>query len=44
MGIGYSDQIVEKVIHEDYDKKLDYLLTDQGLVKFGAKWIEITQK
>lgn len=44
MGIGYSDQMVEKVIHEDYDKKLDYLLTDNGLVKFGAKWIEITQK
>ena len=37
MGIGYSDQMVEKVIHEDYDKKLDYLLTDNGLVKFGAK-------
>lgn len=34
MGIGYSDQKVDKVIHEDYDKKLDYLLTDEGFEKF----------
>ncbi len=37
MGIGYSDQIVEEVPHEDYDKKLSYLLTDEGLIEFGAK-------
>ena len=37
MGIGYSDQIVEEVPHEDYDKKLSYLLTDKGLIEFGAK-------
>lgn len=34
MGIGYSDQKVEEVPHEEYDKKLDYLITDEGLVKF----------
>ena len=34
MGIGYSDQKVDKVIHEDYDKKLDYLLTDEWFEKF----------
>ena len=36
MGIGYSDQIVEEVPHEDYDKKLSYLLTDKGLIEFGG--------
>jgi len=34
MGIGYSDQKVDEVVHEDYDKALDYLLTDEGLVEF----------
>lgn len=34
MGIGYSDQFVESLVHEDYDKPLEYLLTDRGLIEF----------
>lgn len=34
MGIGYYDQFVESLVHEDYDKPLEYLLTDRGLIKF----------
>ena len=37
MGIGYSEQIVDEVVHEEYDKKLNYLLTDKGIIEFGAK-------
>ena len=37
MGIGYSEQIVDELVHEEYDKKLNYLLTDKGIIKFGAK-------
>lgn len=38
MGIGYSEQIVEKLVHEEYDMALNYLLTDEGFIGFGAKW------
>ncbi|MDU3087661.1 MAG: 5-formyltetrahydrofolate cyclo-ligase [Peptoniphilus harei] len=34
MGIGYSDQYVESLVHEDYDKALEYLLTEEGLIEF----------
>ena len=34
MGIGYYDQFVESLVHEDYDKPLEYLLTDRGLIEF----------
>lgn len=34
MGIGYSDQYVESLVHEDYDKPLEYLLTEEGLIEF----------
>lgn len=34
MGIGYYDQFVESLVHEDYDKPLQYLLTDRGLIEF----------
>lgn len=34
MGIGYSDQYVESIVHEDYDKALEYLLTEEGLIEF----------
>lgn len=34
MGIGYYDQFVESLVHEDYDKPLQYLVTDRGLIKF----------
>ena len=34
MGIGYYDQFVENLVHEDYDKPLQYLLTDRGLIEF----------
>lgn len=34
MGIGYYDQVVESLVHEDYDKPLEYLLTDRGLIEF----------
>ena len=34
MGIGYYDQFVESLVHEDYDKPLEYLLTDRGLIVF----------
>lgn len=34
MGIGYSDQYVENLVHEDYDKALEYLLTEEGLIEF----------
>lgn len=34
MGIGYSDQCVESLVHEDYDKALEYLLTEEGLIEF----------
>lgn len=34
MGIGYSDQYVESIVHEDYDKSLGYLLTEEGLIEF----------
>lgn len=34
MGIGYSDQYVESIVHEDYDKPLEYLLTEEGLIEF----------
>lgn len=44
MGIGYSEQIVDEVVHEEYDKKLNYLLTDKGIIEFGAKWKETTQR
>lgn len=37
MGIAYSDQFVEKVIHEDYDEPLDYLLTDESLIEFDQR-------
>lgn len=34
MGIGYFDQYVESLVHEDYDKALEYLLTEEGLIEF----------
>ena len=34
MGIGYSDQYVESLVHEGYDKALEYLLTEEGLIEF----------
>lgn len=34
MGIGYSDQYVESIVHKDYDKALEYLLTEEGLIEF----------
>lgn len=34
MGIGYSDQYVESIVHEDYDEALEYLLTEEGLIEF----------
>lgn len=34
MGIGYLDQFVEELVHEDYDKPLEYLLTEKGLIEF----------
>ncbi|WP_277222344.1 5-formyltetrahydrofolate cyclo-ligase [Peptoniphilus vaginalis] len=34
MGIGYYDQFVESLVHEDYDKPLQYLVTDRGLIEF----------
>ncbi|MFR8505942.1 MAG: 5-formyltetrahydrofolate cyclo-ligase [Peptoniphilus sp.] len=34
MGIGYYDQFVESLVHEEYDKPLQYLLTDRGLIEF----------
>lgn len=34
MGIGYYDQFVESLVHEDYDKPLEYLLIDRGLIEF----------
>ena len=34
MGIGYFDQYVESIVHEDYDKALEYLLTEEGLIEF----------
>jgi len=34
MGIGYYDQFVESLVHEDYDKPLQYLLTDRGMIEF----------
>lgn len=34
MGIGYSDQYVESFVHEGYDKALEYLLTEEGLIEF----------
>ena len=34
MGIGYADQYVESLVHEDYDKALEYLLTEEGLIEF----------
>lgn len=34
MGIGYYDQFVESLVHEHYDKPLEYLLTDRGLIEF----------
>ena len=44
LGIGYSDQFVESIVHEEYDKPLEYLLTDEGLVEFDQKWKDLIQK
>lgn len=33
IGLAYDDQRVEKVIHENYDQKLNYILTEKQLYK-----------
>ncbi len=34
LAIGFDEQRTESVPHEDYDKKVDYLLTDKEFIKF----------
>tara|TARA_Y100001970_G_scaffold293020_1_gene437246 strand:+ start:2160 stop:2741 length:582 start_codon:yes stop_codon:yes gene_type:complete len=33
VGLAYDDQKVDKVIHDDYDQKLDYILSEKQLYK-----------
>lgn len=34
LAIGFDEQRTDYVPHEDYDKKVDYLLTDKNFIKF----------
>ena len=36
--VGFSDQEVEKIIVNENDQKLDYILTEKGLIKRINKW------
>ncbi|MGO3751557.1 MAG: 5-formyltetrahydrofolate cyclo-ligase [Peptoniphilaceae bacterium] len=36
LGIGYSIQLVDEIVHDDLDQKLDYFLSDKGLYKLGG--------
>ncbi|EFI42497.1 MULTISPECIES: 5-formyltetrahydrofolate cyclo-ligase [Peptoniphilus] len=36
LGIGYSMQFVDEVIHDDFDKALDYFLSENQIYKLGG--------
>ena len=36
LGIGYFKQFVKEVPHDEYDKKLHYFLSENGLLTLGG--------